>query len=263
VHIATSHPFSDTEPKTLISARHIDVSQPVSAMELTATENRADARPYFETLPRELRDCIYDLLYQEIEESMGDDIGGLEFHTRAIIPRLRFVSRQFKAEYDERISMNDLNQQLTVTDTVGDLLDPCPLCSPISSYTTTLTINMLNEEHCFPVFPAVFKNHGFATNWLDNFPRQLPNLQQLRLRVCVPIMDSAEHSLRYTPKLGVRFLVVTNVQVLSCDDITYAVRPLGTWSKRSGMQRHDDPISKHEARHRRIDGISQQENSRE
>jgi hypothetical protein len=38
---------------------------------------------------------------------------------------------------------------------------------------------------------------------------------------------------------------------------------LGTWSKRNGMQRHDDPISKHEARHRRIDGISQQENSRE
>ena len=126
----------------LTSAQHIDVPQPVSDMALTATDNLTDVKPYFDTLPRELRDCVYDLLYQEIEESMGSNVGDLEFHTRAIIPRLRFVSRQFKAEYDERISKNDLIQQLTVTDTVKSL--QCPhskiLCSPLSSHTTRLTI---------------------------------------------------------------------------------------------------------------------------
>lgn len=40
----------------------------------------------------------------------------LKFRTRAITPRLRFVSHQFKAEYDERIIKNDLQEQLTVTD---------------------------------------------------------------------------------------------------------------------------------------------------
>ncbi|KAM0709424.1 hypothetical protein Q7P35_003462 [Cladosporium inversicolor] len=117
-HIAA---VSDMELETLTSALQIGTSHPASEMRLTATDNRTDVNSYFGKLPRELRDCIYDLLYQEIGESMGETPGDFELFTRAIIPSLRLVSRQFKAEYDERISANDLNQQLTVNDNDGSL----------------------------------------------------------------------------------------------------------------------------------------------
>lgn len=112
------------ELKTLTSAQNVDASQLGSDTGLPATDNCTYVKSYFGTLPRELRDCVYDLLYQEIEESVGSNVGDLQFHTRTIIPRLRFVSRQFNAEYDEWISMNDLNQQLTVTDISSCLQDP-------------------------------------------------------------------------------------------------------------------------------------------
>ena len=248
----------------LTSAQHIDVPQPVSDMALTATDNLTDVKPYFDTLPRELRDCVYDLLYQEIEESMGSNVGDLEFHTRAIIPRLRFVSRQFKAEYDERISKNDLIQQLTVTDTVKSL--QCPhskiLCSPLSTHTTRLTINMVNDEDCSPaplIVRATFLNPASGPNWLDNFKRQFPNLREIRLRVCVPTRRSSKTALSLTHRLGVAFPNLTELQVLSWDGITHASTPLGTWSKGGGMQRHGDAIAKHEARQIKIMEIERQE----
>jgi hypothetical protein len=37
-------------------------------MEGTATDISTSARSYFETFPRELRDLIYDQLYQEVNE---------------------------------------------------------------------------------------------------------------------------------------------------------------------------------------------------
>jgi hypothetical protein len=254
--------------ETLTSAQHIDVLQPVSQTGPAATDDRTDVKPFFETLPRELRDCIYDLLYQEVEESMGYDVGDLEFHTRAIIPRLRFVSRQFKAEYDERISMNDLNQQLTVIDSYTYLQPSWPpreiLCSPISSRTTSLTINMVNDYYCAPFGRTASSwNPSSGTNWLERLTQQLPNLRQLRLRVIVPIWDSPEISLRATPSFGEYFPQVNELQVLSYDDITYAARPLGTWSKEGGMQRHEDAIAKHEARHIKIMEIVRKEISRE
>jgi hypothetical protein len=67
------------ELETLTSAQHIDVLQPVSQTAPAATDNCTDLKPFFETLPRELRDCIYDLLYQEVEESMGDDVSAVQF----------------------------------------------------------------------------------------------------------------------------------------------------------------------------------------
>jgi hypothetical protein len=252
--------------KTLTSAQHIDISRPVSDMALTVTDNRTDVKPYFDTLPRELRDCIYDLLYQEIEESRGSSFGDLEFYTRAVIPRLRFVSRQFKAEYDERISANDFNQQLTVTDTLSLL--QCPfkyhkiLFSPLSSHTTKLTINMVNGWHCTPIISTIAYS-GSTTNWLDNLTRQLPNVRQIRLRVCVPMATSTTMTLSLTNCTGEKLPTLNELQVLSWDDITYTARPLGTWSKEGGMQRHEDAIAKHEARQKRINEIVREERSRE
>lgn len=259
-HVAA---VSDVKLETLTSALHIGTSHPVPDMGLTATDDRTDVKPYFDTPPRELRDCIYDLLYQEIDESIGDTPGDFELHTRAFIPRLRFVSRQFKAEYDERISANELNQELTVTDDGGYLRQTLPkiICSPISSHTTRLTINMVYTDCLCMVSIWSAYSHPGSPEWLEKFTRQMPNLRQFRFRVCVPISNSVEPTLACTPSLWEYLPTMTELQVLSWDDITHAARPLGTCSKEHGMQRHEDAIAKHEARHRKIDKILKQERS--
>jgi hypothetical protein len=123
---------------------------------------------------------------------------------------------------------------------------------------------MVNDYYCAPFGRTASSwNPSSGTNWLEKLTQQLPNLRQLRLRVIVPISDSPEISLCATPSFGEYFPQVNELQVLSYDGITYAARPLGTWSKEGGMQRHEDAIAKHEARHRRIDEIVQQERSTE
>lgn len=61
-------------------------------------------------LPRELRDKIYNQIYEAVEGSHG------ESEYRITIPdvRLRFLSRTFKREYDEECSRNDRTKQLRV-----------------------------------------------------------------------------------------------------------------------------------------------------
>ena len=96
---------------------------------------------------------------------------------------------------------------------------------------------MVNDEDCSPgplILRAVFLNPASATNWLDNFTRQLPNLREIRLRVCVPIRRNARMALSLTHRLGVAFPSLAELQVLSWDGITHASRPLGTWSKEGG-----------------------------
>jgi hypothetical protein len=67
----------------------------------------------FFTLPREIRDSIYDFMYLEGEQkpdglNKAQIIEGREFgsivHTRTPIPQARLVSRRFKSEYEERLA---------------------------------------------------------------------------------------------------------------------------------------------------------------
>jgi hypothetical protein len=65
----------------------------------------------FFALPAELRDMIYDHLWQDVEE----DTDHLRFNICTTIPKLRLVSRQFKSEYDERIAANEHKNTVAVT----------------------------------------------------------------------------------------------------------------------------------------------------
>lgn len=55
-------------------------------------------------------------------------------------------------------------------------------------------------------------------------------------------------ALSLTNYIGEVFPTLTELQVLSWDDITHAARLLGTLSTEDGLQRHDNAIAKHEAR---------------
>lgn len=54
-------------------------------------------KSFFEVIPRELRDAIYDLTFDH-----GTMSNSFEIEFRAPLPHLRLVSRQFKQEYDEQ-----------------------------------------------------------------------------------------------------------------------------------------------------------------
>jgi len=60
---------------------------------------------FFRSFPREIRDEIYDLLFQEKEHPVTLFGYGLEAYyckTRTTLPYVRLLSRQAKLEYDER-----------------------------------------------------------------------------------------------------------------------------------------------------------------
>jgi hypothetical protein len=60
---------------------------------------------FFGSLAREIRDMIYDLIFQEKEHPISSKNSSRSAHyckTRTTLPKVRLTSRQFKLEYDER-----------------------------------------------------------------------------------------------------------------------------------------------------------------
>ena len=110
------------------------------------TSSHADMVFKYFALPRELRDMIYDHLWQEVE--VGTD--RLHFNISTTIPELRLVNRQFKTEYDERIAANDHKNTVTVTQRYErNPFDPSkeiPL-PRLAALSTSLTINIINLDH--------------------------------------------------------------------------------------------------------------------
>jgi hypothetical protein len=73
-------------------------------LQASAPSNLTDSKPsFFDILPKELSDSIYDRLCQEHD----DDFGGLRCQSHAICIELHLVSRQCKVKYDERTLVNE------------------------------------------------------------------------------------------------------------------------------------------------------------
>lgn len=103
------------------------MAQQPKALATPADHN--NSRGFFTSFPRELRDAVYDLLYQDFE----NNVHGLQFRIRTTLPHLRLLSRQFKVEYDERPTTKN---HLTVTDTWAFQFNmakfPCPSLSRVA-----------------------------------------------------------------------------------------------------------------------------------
>lgn len=99
----------------------------------------------FFSLPAELRDMIYDHLWQDVEE----DRDHLRFDICTTIPELRLISRQFRSEYDERISANEHKNLVTVTQLYeASPYDPSKEVSfpRLAAQSTGLTINIISRD---------------------------------------------------------------------------------------------------------------------
>jgi hypothetical protein len=71
----------------------------------TSISETDNAHSWFRSTPRESRNEIYDLIFQEKEHPLVFRINSFEsyyFKTRTTLPRVRLVSKSFKLEYDER-----------------------------------------------------------------------------------------------------------------------------------------------------------------
>jgi hypothetical protein len=74
--------------------------QPSKKPDLVLSDDSAYG--FLKSLPRELRDEIYDLVAQPKRETHHD----YHFETLKVVTNLRLVSRQVKQEYDERPPLN-------------------------------------------------------------------------------------------------------------------------------------------------------------
>ena len=142
---------------------------------------------FFKSLPRELRDQIYDLLTQEIEWEQ------LTVYTMGMCAPLltpRLISHQFKREYDERTLQNNQSRELMIA--IESLcfqpgLIRCPNLA--TWYTTDLRIDVhacegehydMPDRRCDSL--DYLPRHA---DWIGEFVTHLPRLRSIRVNMTV------------------------------------------------------------------------------
>ena len=135
---------------------------------------QSDKATGFFTLPRELRDRIYEL----VRDDRCQKVKLVRFEIRAAIPEKRLVSRQFKFEYDQRSAVN----------TFVHVFDICDKC-------------------IFEDFPRLALDACYLSfNWLSAFDDEdgMPMLLSLGARVGLPLearLKFLEESTSHFPKV--------------------------------------------------------------
>ena len=208
----------------------------------------ADSKPgFFKTLPRELRDAVYDLLHQEVTEYVDK----LQFHTRAVIVELRLISRQFRMEYDERSAMNEHNNHLTIKDDVDFKFDEkssgvAMRCPALATHSTKLTLNLLvclgDNYH----FDACEADVGWHIPWIKSLLQSLPHLRNIYLRLnlvspsCINTILDRATLLASLPNL-VSIKIAGSASLESLGSADHSVH-LATWTKQHGLQVDQEAI---------------------
>lgn len=114
-----SAPLSrQTTPEGALDTNTVPATPPTSTVSTSSTPGFFSDR-----FPRELRDEIYDRLYQELEEEVADTYNEIECRLTIPLVALRLVSRRFKLEYDDRCSKNQFMSHLLTE--VLPLSDDC------------------------------------------------------------------------------------------------------------------------------------------
>jgi hypothetical protein len=141
-------------PQTSVSDSEITVTETSACKNISDPDNTCA----FFRIPRELRDQIYDLIFQEIEQV--DD--GHHYRIRTTLPSKRLISHQFMIEYDERPIINNFFE-ISKCD-LAECGCPCAAYDRIShpfpwsllSRTTDMHINTVvhHSDECVCVNPA-------------------------------------------------------------------------------------------------------------
>lgn len=215
---------------------------------------------FFETLPRELRDAVYDLLYREVTT----DIEGLQFHMRTVLVEPRLINRQFRLEYDERSAANEQSNHLTVRDTPkfqlcewtwGKPPEIALHCPAFATCATCLTLNLIacmgtqdTDQRCMAE-----SNIGVHIAWVECLLESLPHLRQIRVRLylastsCIStVLKQAKLFTALPYPVDVTIAGSTSLESIgSADDSAL----LATWTKQQGLQEDHEAIELFRKRH--------------
>lgn len=155
-----------------------------------ATQNSAsrqalpNTHSFFRTLPRELRDNIYDLLHQDVK--WDEHCGNFCMYSRAPITALRLVNRQFKLEYKERILQKNTNS--LVVDDYGHFQRSLAKCPNLAAYTAELTLSMFACNGSHDDFDGRCDSVDLLPvlkSWIDEFVTHLSHLRTIRIGIAV------------------------------------------------------------------------------
>lgn len=176
---------------------------------------------FFTTLPRELRNNIYDHLYQDIEQLAFEANFRMRIH--APIPSLRLLNRQFKREYDEQLDQNN-QSKLAVTQNSVYCEPELAKCPRLARYTAELTLNMLAcDDGCSEGCSSVQLLHTLQ-DWFWGFTMpHLPALRSVRVSLGV-FYDSCVHrTLLALEKFAISGVV--EVKLLPCRYSSVEISP--------------------------------------
>ena len=206
---------------------------------------------FFKTLPRELRDAVYDLLHQEVTEYVDE----LQFHTRTVIVKLRLISRQFRQEYDERSAKNEHNNHLTIKDNVDfkfDWVDEKPSgvpmrCPALATHSTKLTLNLIvclgDHDH----YAACDADVDWHILWIRSLLPSLPHLRAIYVRLdlvsplCInTVTDRATLLATLSNLMDIKIAGSTSLESVGSADNSVL---LATWTKQHGLQVDQEAIN--------------------
>jgi len=209
---------------------------------------------FSETFPKELRDHVYDLLCHELDEGPGG-FEGVRYETHTICVELRLVSRQFKLEYDERMSANKHIKHLTVTtDLSWGLYPNVPLPSPqLAANTTSLTLITMTCDgvHEAPdgsswECDAGDPDYACFEPFIGDLIYLLPHLQSLDLRLhtasdkCViSLLESLEFFMALRKLSELR---IFEPQTKEPELLATGLRHLVIWTKEDGLRKDHEAV---------------------
>lgn len=246
----TAPTFDSASIDTLRSNMSNMTTQLLVSTPLTLTDSTPG---FFEILPRELRDNVYDTLYQELD----NEDSGIRFQTYTVCTELCLVSRQFRTEYDERTSVDKESKQLTVIVNLSVtscwcnqrvVLPSALLAARIGHLTLMLTpcdgTHMMDGEHC----ECNADDRGAQSNCYKDFVqalvRALPRLQSLHVSLHAPtdlcLMNMLPLPIAFTESPKLKELKIMSPCLGG--PTAGPLAQVAIWTEKDGMQQDQEAI---------------------
>ena len=205
---------------------------------------------FFETFPRELRDQIYDLLYEYSDVECDQFI----FRAASPLKALRLVSRQLKLEYEERCSSGEHPRQLLIKDAVDFRFRKHAWVEfpAIATRATGVTVvinacngdgssqHKSNLDRCRAYYP------NYHEAWIEHLARQLSHHRWVRIYLTLPQDRCAERALSYLRNVPKPPQVVEMKLLLpGCAYVEGGENePLATWTRERGLEENHEAVEK-------------------
>lgn len=209
---------------------------------------------FFKTLPRELRNSIYDELYREV----GIRRGNFSLCVTTPCVALRLVNRQAKLEYDERCPSNEhVSHRLLIKDSENFrfLMHAWLEFPAITRHATNVTV-VVNAcggdgrskhgsgyiyDRCRTYYPEYYQD------WINHLAKQLPSLRSVRVYLTVP---KARCVYTVLPTLSsiAKLPQVSEMNLLppGCAFVaTGENKPLSKWARACGVEQDEAAVDEY------------------